>query len=122
MSLARQKFSLVNIWAATAAYLRSKGYMRSKFQNGKFPNLIADSESLQKIIKRNCLSFFDIPSGTWFNWTLKVIIRSNLLFCLKFGLFQCLMIILTLCSRWKDCTVFAFLNRMTSQYHPCLYA
>ena len=64
MSSVHQKFSLVNIWDATDAYLRSKGYMRSKFQNGKFANLIADSESLQKTAKRKCLSFFDIPSGT----------------------------------------------------------
>ena len=59
-----QKNSLVKIWDATAAYLRSKGYVRSKFQSGKFENLIADSESLQKTTKRKCLSFFDIPSGT----------------------------------------------------------
>ena len=59
-----QKNSQVKIWAATATYLRSKGYIRSKFQSGKFENLIADSESLQKSIKRKCLSFFDIPSRT----------------------------------------------------------
>ena len=46
MSSVHQKFSLVNIWDATDAYLRSKDYMRSKFQNGKFENLMADSESL----------------------------------------------------------------------------
>ena len=45
-------------------FLRSKGYMWSKFQNGKFENLFADSESLQKTAKRKCPSFFDIPSGT----------------------------------------------------------
>ena len=42
------KNSQVKIWGATATYLRSKGYIRSKFQIGKFENLIADSESLQK--------------------------------------------------------------------------
>ena len=46
MTSERQKNFLVNIWAATDSYLRSKGYIRSKFQNGKFENLIADSESL----------------------------------------------------------------------------
>ena len=38
--------------------------MRSKFQNRKFENLIANSESLQKTAKRMYPSFFDIPSGT----------------------------------------------------------
>ena len=64
ISTVRQKFSLAKIWDPTATYLRSKGHMRSKFQNGKFENLIADSESLQKTAKRMCPSFFDIPSGT----------------------------------------------------------
>ena len=80
-----QKNSQVKIWAATATYLRSKGYIRSKFQSGKFGNLIADSESLQKSVKRKCLSFFDIPTRTWCNLTSKVIIGLKLLFCLKFG-------------------------------------
>merc|ERR1711946_80853 len=59
-----QKNSQVKIWAATATYLRSKGYIRSKFQSGKFENLIANLESLQKSTRRKCLPFFDIPSGT----------------------------------------------------------
>ena len=54
--------SLVNIWHATDAYLRSKGYMKSKFQNGKIENLMLDSDSLQKSVNRKCLSFFDIPT------------------------------------------------------------
>ena len=82
-----QKNSQVKIWAATATYLRSKGYIRSKFQSGKFGNLIADSESLQKSVKRKCLSFFDIPTRTWCNLTSKVVFGLNLLFCLKFCVF-----------------------------------
>ena len=78
MSSARQRFSLVNIWAATAACLRSKGYMRSKFKSGKFANLIADSESLQKTAKRKCLSFFDIPSRTQSKLPLNVKIHKIL--------------------------------------------
>ena len=82
-----QKNSQVKIWAATATYLRSKGYIRSKFQSGKFGNLIADSELLQKSVKRKCLSFFDIPTRTWCNLTSKVVFGLNLLFCLKFCVF-----------------------------------
>ena len=64
ISSVRPKFSLVKIWDPTAAYFRSKGYMTSKFQNGKFENLMADSEFLHKSIQRKCLSFFDIPTKT----------------------------------------------------------
>jgi len=49
--LSPSKFSQVKVWDPTGTYLRSKGHMRSKFQNGKFENLIADSESLQKSVK-----------------------------------------------------------------------
>ena len=56
MSSVRQQFSLVNIWDATDAYLRSKGYMRSEFQNGIIENLM-DFDSFQKKVSFFFLMF-----------------------------------------------------------------
>ena len=39
-------------------------YMRSKFQNGKIENLMADLDALQKSITGECLSFFDVSTRT----------------------------------------------------------
>ena len=65
MSCLVKKFSLVNIWEATAAYLKSKGNMRSKFQNGKIENLMADSNSLQKSFTESVFLFliFQLEHG-----------------------------------------------------------
>ena len=51
---------------------------------------------LAKKFQWKCFSFFDFPTRTWSDLMLKFIFRSNMLFCLKFDLFQCLMIILTM--------------------------
>ena len=59
-SVATENF-LVKIWDATAAFLRSN------FEDVKFANLIAGSESLLKSIKRESNSFFDILTGAWSN-------------------------------------------------------
>ena len=71
-----------------------KGHKRSNIQNGKIENLMAYSDSLQKSITTKCLPFFDIIR-TWSNLTSKVIFGSNLLFYLKFDLFQSFTLILT---------------------------
>ena len=57
---------------------------------------MADSESLQKTVKRKYFSFFDIPIGTLSKLRSKVKIRSKLFICLKSVFFWPLTLILTM--------------------------
>ena len=77
-----------------------------------------------KKFQRKCFSFFDFPTRRWSDLTLKFIFRSNMLFCLKFGSFQCLMIILTMIhmeyQKKKDTFLQQFLVACYATLHPAL--